>query len=56
MFEKLWNEGWWMIFGILIVGLPLMALAFYCLWNERQAEKYKEWVKEHGEQEAATQG
>jgi len=43
----------WMIILMLGVGLPVMALGFYGWWNERQAEKYKKWVKEHGEEEEA---
>jgi len=46
-------DGLWLIVG---VGLPLTVMGVYCLWKERQAEKYKEWVKEHGEPEEATQG
>jgi hypothetical protein len=41
----------WLIWGMLIVGVPLMGLALYGLWNERQAEKYKEWKKQQEEQE-----
>jgi len=46
----------WMIIFLAAMFLMLMGMAAYGEWNNRQARKYKEWVKEHGnEQEAATQ-
>jgi len=45
----------WMIWAMLGVGLPVLALSLYGWWNERQADKYNKWVKEHGgEQGTAT--
>jgi len=55
MFEKLWNDGWWVVFAQLIVAIPLGGLAFWGWWHNRQVDKYNEWVKEHGEPEEATQ-
>jgi len=46
----------WMVILVVPMFLALMGLLAYGEWNNRQARKYKEWVKEHGEPEAATQG
>jgi len=51
----MWENGMWMIWSILIVAIPLGGLAFYGWWHNRQVDKYNQWVKEHGEQEAVTQ-
>jgi hypothetical protein len=36
----------WLIFGMLIVGIPLLGLAIYAEWNNRQVDKYNEWKKQ----------
>jgi hypothetical protein len=41
----------WLIWGMLIVGIPLLGLAAYAEWNNRQARKYDEWEKQQKEQE-----
>jgi len=46
----------WMIWAIAGVGLPIMGVMMYGWWHNRQVDKYNEWVKEHGEQEAVTKG
>jgi len=44
------------IWGPLIVVLPVMGLMLWGWWHNRQVDKYNEWVKTHGEEEgAATQ-
>jgi len=50
----MWENGMWMIWGMLIVGLPVMALGLYGWWHNRQVDKYNEWVKEHGNEQGAT--
>jgi len=40
----------WMIWAILMVSLPVLALSLYGWWNERQNEKYNEWKKHQEEQ------
>nr|AGS52924.1 hypothetical protein [uncultured bacterium contig00019] len=41
----------WMIWLILIVTVPLLGLAAYGEWRNRQVDKYNEWKKQQEEQE-----
>ena len=40
----------WLIWGMLIVGVPLLAMALWAEWNNRQVDKYSEWKKQQEEQ------
>jgi len=44
----------WMVILIVPMFLMLMGMAAYAEWNNRQARKYKEWVKEHGDEQGTT--
>ena len=41
----------WLIWGMLIVGVPLLAMALWAEWNNRQVDKYNELKKKQKNQE-----
>lgn len=43
------------IWAMLIMGIPLMGIILWSWWHNRQVDKYNEWLKEQGnEQESVT--